>query len=264
RIYLGHDQLFKFAGAAEIVLAFDFAAPGLNPAGAAVRQRPLLLDWEYLSTDGWLPLTLVEDRTQRFTRDGKVTLAKVYGPDAKDGVVAGQMSFWIRATVSDRVPQARVATEPAGYLVRYAPSVLVAFGDQVRISGEATGAHVIALGEGYLVVDAKLAGFNRDALLEKASGTPLRRVIRMDADPPGSRVAYAPVKVGDQVGIQSGSTDLLSKARVLALGEGRMIVAAPLQGAHVNATLASAGGVVLGSIVSALPYFRIAVENPRD
>src|SRR5262249_51809784 len=159
RIYLGHDQLFKFAGAAEIVLAFDFAAPGLNPAGAAVRQRPLLLDWEYLSTDGWLPLTLVEDRTQRFTRDGKGTLAKVYGPDAKDGVVAGQMSFWIRATVSDRVPQARVATEPAGYLVRYAPSVLVAFGDQVRISGEATGAHVIALGEGYLVVDAKLAGF---------------------------------------------------------------------------------------------------------
>lgn len=116
RIYLGHDELFKFSGSAQIDLVFDFATAG-TVAGVAARQRPLLFDWEYLSANGWLPLTLVEDRTERFTRDGKVVLAKRYGPDAKEDVVAGRSSFWIRGTVSSRVPEARICADPvAGVL----------------------------------------------------------------------------------------------------------------------------------------------------
>ena len=51
--------------------AFGAARPSDSPGA---RQRPLLLDWEYLSADGWLPLKLAQDGTARFTRDGTITL----------------------------------------------------------------------------------------------------------------------------------------------------------------------------------------------
>lgn len=113
RIYLGHDQLLNLAGAAEIVLSFDFSTPGTDGTLASVQQRPLLLDWEYLSIDGWLPLTLTEDGTERFTLDGKITLTKRFGPDAKQDKVNGQNSYWIRGTVASRVPGARIVAAPA-------------------------------------------------------------------------------------------------------------------------------------------------------
>jgi hypothetical protein len=350
RIYLGHGELFKLAGAAEIVLAFDFATPGANVAGVAAGQRPLLLDWEYLSIDGWLPLTLVEDRTQRFTRDGKITLAKFHGPDAKEAAVGGRTSFWIRATVSDRVPRARIDVEPAGYLVRYTPQPGVSVGDAVGIAGGASVAHVLALGEDRVVVDAPLAGAVQRAKLQTAdgalllgavigiateptryliqytptpvevrvrvgdevfivgpankarvlavswglitvdaplfganvgdllytvSGFPLGMVTGMGAEPARYRVLYTPqpgVRVGDEVGTfkvgPAGPVVGGSKARILALSEGRIIVDAPLAEAVSGVRLKTGGDLppldAVGTVTSAPPYFRVPVENPRE
>jgi hypothetical protein len=112
RVYLGSDELFRLAGSAQIVLTIDFATPAPDSARVTTTQRPLLFDWEYLSPDGWLPLTLIEDRTDRFTRDGKIVLAKLCGPDAKQDTIAGHTSYWIRGTVSSRVPSARISKDP--------------------------------------------------------------------------------------------------------------------------------------------------------
>lgn len=137
RIYAGHDSLFRLAGEAQIELTFDFATPLTNPAGVATHQRPLLIDWEYLSNDGWLPLTLVEDRTQRFTRDGKVMLAKLCGPDSKEDAILGASSYWIRGTVASRGPAARIAaTPPAGALeVEVDSTTELLPGDVVTVDG---------------------------------------------------------------------------------------------------------------------------------
>ena len=101
RLYLGHAALFNLAGTADIVLSVSFGAPGLP-------QRPLLLDWEYLSADGWLPLAVIEDGTARFTGDGTITLRKGCGPDSRNDLVGGIASCWIRASVSARTPAARI------------------------------------------------------------------------------------------------------------------------------------------------------------
>src|SRR5206468_2852543 len=108
-----------------------------EPSSGIGAQRSLLLDWEYLSTDGWLPLVLTEDDTQRFTIDGKVTLQKVYGPDSQEDLVGGLKSYWIRATVSSRIPGARISSAVPGYLIRYTPVAMppaLQVGDQVGIA----------------------------------------------------------------------------------------------------------------------------------
>jgi hypothetical protein len=158
RLYLGHGELFNFAGPARIVLGIDFAnARAGNAPGA---RRPLLLDWEYLSSDGWQPLALVEDGTRRFTVDGKITLAKFYGPDSKTDRVAGHAGFWIRATVSSRTPHARIAVEPSGYLVQFAPlgAPAIVVGDEVQAKGQSATSAVLAVQDGRLVLAARLAG----------------------------------------------------------------------------------------------------------
>lgn len=168
RLYLGHGELFKFTGSAQIVLNFDFASARAADLHSA--QRPLLLDWEFLSSDGWQPLVLVQDDTERFTRDGKITLAKFFGPDSMSDSVGGHTSCWIRGTVSSRTPQARIAIEPAGYLVRFAPASpapAIAVGDQVHAAGQTANSEVVFVGEGRLVLASALAG--------AAAGQPLRR-----------------------------------------------------------------------------------------
>jgi hypothetical protein len=135
RLYLGHGALFDLAGAADIVLAFSFGAPGL------AQQRPLLLDWEYLSADGWLPLALVEDGTARFTRDGTITLRKSSGPDSKRDLVGGIENCWIRAGVSARIPAARIvsaASEAAAdglFAIEVESSIELLVGDTVTVDG---------------------------------------------------------------------------------------------------------------------------------
>lgn len=171
RLYLGHGELLKLTGSAEIVLSFDFATP--DSLDAMRVRRPLLLDWEYLSVDGWLPLTVVEDGTRRFTRDGKVTMTKLFGPDSKEDVVGGHSSYWIRGTVSNRTPQARLSTEPSGYLIRFTPASLsptLNVGDQVRIATEASTSLVLAVSEGKVLVSAPLRAAETDAVLQNAAG----------------------------------------------------------------------------------------------
>ena len=137
RLYLAHGELYRLGGTAQIVLTFDFATAGLNSAGVATRQRPLLIDWEYLSADGWLPLKLQSDETARFTRDGSLVLAKSCGPDAKQDIIFGHESCWIRGTIASRVPSARVVRAPAAgslaVVVEHAIELLP--GDVVTIDG---------------------------------------------------------------------------------------------------------------------------------
>jgi uncharacterized phage protein gp47/JayE len=101
-LYLGHDKYFALAGSAEIVLSFTME-------GSALAQgRKLILAWDYLSADGWLPLTITNDTTARFTQDGQVTLHKEIGPDSKQDSIGGQQSFWIRARVSSDPPRTTI------------------------------------------------------------------------------------------------------------------------------------------------------------
>ena len=105
RLYLGHSTLLRLAGTAEVQLSFDFSSLGLSAVSA---RRPILLDWSYLSKDGWLPLAVAADSTMRFTQDGLIRLTKDCGPDAASGQIAGVESYWIRAEVSARRPTAGI------------------------------------------------------------------------------------------------------------------------------------------------------------
>jgi hypothetical protein len=116
QLYLGHDAMFRLPSSAEIQLSFDLAA-----AYAQSTARPLLLDWEYLSTDGWLPLRIGGDTTARLTRDGQVVLWLDCGPDAQQSTIAGISSYWIRATVSSRIPSGLIGPLPGGYQITWSP-----------------------------------------------------------------------------------------------------------------------------------------------
>lgn len=178
RLYLGHAELFKLSGSAEIVLSFDFAPPRSLDAEQA--RRPLLLDWEYLSTDGWQPLVEVEDLTERFTVDARITLAKVHGPDSQEDVVAGHTSCWIRATVSNRVPGARIAGEAAGYLIRFTPAggaPAIAVGDSLGIAGDAARATVRSVAVGIVILGAVLPAAVPGAGLQTDGGVALGSVL---------------------------------------------------------------------------------------
>jgi predicted phage baseplate assembly protein len=175
RLYLGHATLLKLAGDAEIVLNLGFVTPG----AAAARQRPLLLEWEYASENGWLPLTLVEDGTRRFTRDGRIVLAKTFGPDAMAQPVNGIDSCWIRGTVSSRVPAARIAADGAapvagGYAISVEHTRELLPGDEVTIDG-VQRARVLRTSAGRVVLDAALARvFSGDYLALADALPPLR------------------------------------------------------------------------------------------
>ncbi|BAO90264.1 putative baseplate assembly protein [Caballeronia cordobensis] len=117
RLYLGHADMFRLAGSAQVDVTIDFA-DAMNAAAGTPARRPLLLDWEYLSTDGWLPLVLIEDRTERFTRDGRISLSKDAGPDGQSQTLAGHEAYWVRASVSQRIPCARIATGGDGKTAR--------------------------------------------------------------------------------------------------------------------------------------------------
>jgi len=231
RICLGHGSLFNFTGSAQIVLSFDFGNAGSGDAQSA--QRPLLLDWEYLSTDGWQPLTLVEDGTERFTRDGKITVAKFFGPDSRQDTIGGHASYWIRGTVSSRTPGARIAAEPAGWLVRYTPSGTpsISAGDSVSIGGHAETAEALAALDGALIVDARLPGAVAGALLQSA-GAPIGTV---QSAPTDFRIAVETTRdllPGDIVTIDGGA-----RAAIRRSEESAVYVEPPLPLAQPGLTL---------------------------
>jgi hypothetical protein len=104
-LYLGHDALFALAGEADIYLSIT---PGAGSPQAGGLK--LAIDWEYLSQasagdgPGWLPLEIVEDRTQKLTQGGEIVLRKSCGPDAKQEVVGGQTSYWLRGVLRTPLP----------------------------------------------------------------------------------------------------------------------------------------------------------------
>jgi hypothetical protein len=111
-VYLGHDRLFALADSAQVHLLFDLGA--WNPANNA---PTLEIAWEYLSQDGWMPLTLEEgdDTTEGLAHDGQVLLHKMCGPDAKKETIAEHNSFWLRGRLVTPLPplgQEGVATMP--------------------------------------------------------------------------------------------------------------------------------------------------------
>ena len=184
RLYLGHGEFFRLSGPAQIVLTVDFAPPRSGPDGAP--PRPLLLDWEYLSTDGWQPLLLIDDATERFTRDGRITLSKFYGPDARQDAVAGHDSCWIRATVSSRVPSARIAasgstTDAQGRIaIAVESSREFLPGDVITIDG-GTRATVVGTGDARVLVDAALPDIVAGDYLTLADALPPLRPDGADA-----------------------------------------------------------------------------------
>lgn len=173
RLYLGHAALLALSGDAQVELAVTF---GVTPEGAAP-PRPLLLDWEYLSTDGWLPLRRVNDGTARFTRDGAIELAKPPGPDSRSDVVGGLTSCWIRATVAARTPAARiVATSPAhdtlgGVTVQTEDGLELDTGDVVTVDGS-TRATVLQRFGTSLRLDTLPDGSEPGAMLVLADALP--------------------------------------------------------------------------------------------
>ncbi len=93
QIYLGHDSLFALADQADVVLEVTLpsvAAPGSTP------RRAVSMNWEYLSSQGWVVFPLVDDTTQAFTQDGQVRMHKLGGAAPKQGTVNGITSYWIR------------------------------------------------------------------------------------------------------------------------------------------------------------------------
>jgi len=94
-IYLGHDSLFALAGEADVRLAL---IPGPLPRDVTT-QHPVM-EWEYLSKDGWLPLDIEDDRTQNLTQGGQILLRKSCGPDAKEDTIDGHKSYWLRGRLA--------------------------------------------------------------------------------------------------------------------------------------------------------------------
>jgi hypothetical protein len=266
RLLLGHGELFRLTGNAQIELSIDFAPSRGGADGAS--QRPLLIDWEYLSVNGWQPLQQVSDSTWRFTRDGKIGLAKSHGPDSDEATIAGHTSSWIRGTVSQRVPGARIATEPAGYLLRYRPhapaqntsqspagfwlnierwlgAAVFQAGDLLRIGNQA--ATVLQVSGARVVVDAALAEALPGAVVRDLANTPVGSVLAGPAL--ADRIAWGP-----------GASD----AEVLAIDGQRVILATPADGIAAGDGLFTTLGDAFGSVTTAPQQFRVAVDSARE
>ncbi|MBB5429116.1 hypothetical protein HDG40_007311 [Paraburkholderia sp. JPY158] len=234
RLYLGHGELFNFTDSAEIVLSFDFG--NARAGNASNARRPLLLDWEYLSTDGWQPLALVEDGTERFTADGKITLAKFFGPDSKVDTVGGHDSYWIRGTVSSRTPQARITGESAGYLVQFKANPLqpVSAGDPVHIKGQSVKSEVLEVVGDRLILATPLVGAAANAELQK-DATPVGQVV---SAPPAFRIAVESTRdlmPGDVVTLDGGARATIQHTDGVSL-----YLSAELAGAQPGLTVALA------------------------
>ncbi len=162
-MYFGQDELFALAGAAEIALSFDMAGGDFN-------DRLLMLEWEYLSTDGWLPLDVEEDTTRRLTVDGRVLLRKRCGPDAKRDKVNGIESFWIRARAAEGPARARVVDVlTQGVLLDRAGALQP--GDWVTIDGERKE-RVISARNRTITFERPLTELEADAVIRVVDITP--------------------------------------------------------------------------------------------
>ena len=200
RMYLGHSTFLRLAGTAEVQLIVDFASLGLTTTSA---RRPILLDWAYLSKDGWLPLTVTADSTVRFTKDGLIRLTKGPGPDAAEGVVAGVTSYWIRAEVSSRRPSARIVAPPATATPPPPGQVRVSVdsgrdllvGDTVSVTG-VEHATVLRSGASTLDLDGAIPGLDPGQVIGLLDSLPPLRPEGTDADGALPEIDQVELRVG--------------------------------------------------------------------
>lgn len=189
-LYLGHDEFFALAGRAEVVLSFDMAT-----VGADLSPHGLVLAWDYLSKDGWLPLTVIEDSTARFTRDGYLVLRKDCGPDAKEERLFGRTSYWLRARVEHRPPRAMVVeTQNNARTLILDNATEFMPGDSVTIDGQAI-AVITTLANNIAFLDRPLEATPGDRL-RGADQRPMLGVEPADTQGPVPRVDMIRARVG--------------------------------------------------------------------
>ena len=254
QLFLGHDDLFRLPGSAQLQLSFDLA-----PVFAQSTPRPLLLDWHYLSADGWLPLRLVEDQTARLTQDGRISLALDFGPDAKQDTIGGITTYWIRATVSARVPSGRVGPLPGGYRLVWKPSAALAALPLVSVDGDINkAARIVAVDQAEVTLDRSLPGaMPGKPLLTAPGGVALGRIARIAG---GQALVLAAPDAGRVVAVAgSGSAAVLDADGAAAMLD------TPLAGVAAGAQITDAAtGDVLGQVVSADPHFSVPLADTSD
>jgi hypothetical protein len=254
QIYLGHDSVFAISSNAEIELSFDLA-----PAHSDSTPRPLLIDWEYLSADGWLPLRLVADHTARLTQDGRITLRLDCGPDANKDKVNDIQSYWVRGTVSARVPSGIIEPLPGGYNVTWRaspsihPTLVTIVGTPV--SNQAT---IIKILRSTITLDRSLSGVAVDAeVVEVAGGTVVGRIVDHVG---GLTLVLRGLDPGRVISIDGTST-----ATVIAELNGTAILDAPLAGLADNAVLNDVEtGEPIGTVDGFETDFFVSLDSAID
>ena len=254
QLYLGHDSVFALSANAEVELSFDLAASHTDST-----PPPLLIDWEYLSADGWLPLRLVADQTARLTQDGRITLHLDCGPDAQQGMVNGVNSYWLRGTVSARTPSGTISPLPGGYNITWSQSSSVGtFAVTIENTPSQNQANIIKILRSTITLDGSLSGANPGATVLRASDNSYVGVIQSVAG--GVSLVLDGVDPGRVITI-----DKINSATVLAELNGTAILDQPLKGAVAGvALLDMATGLPIGGLASFVSDFFVGLDSAAD
>ncbi len=257
QLYLGHDEMFRLPGSAEIQLSFDLAA-----AFARSTPRPLLLDWEYLSADGWLPLRIGDDQTARLTQDGRIVLWLDFGPDAKQDIINGINSYWIRATVSARIPSGKVGPLPGGYRITWGPSPTVATGLNVTVDGSSF-ARIVAVEQSTITLDRSLPHAVGGAALLDAGNKFIGRIVRSAG---GQSLILAGVDPGRSITVQggTGSASVLGADAAVAMLD-RFLAGVTIPKGGPSPPLLDAGSnEPVGTLLSLDPDFLVPLDSGAE
>ena len=239
---------------AEIELSFELAA-----AHADSVQRPLLIDWEYLSADGWLPLRIAADQTARLTHDGRITLRLDCGPDAKQDIVNGKRSYWVRGTVSARVPSGTIGPLPGGYLIVWKESPSVTH-TNVTISGTPPGNHaaITKILRSTITLDRPLTGAIAGAIVVEVGTNNFVGVITTHIG--ATTLVLNGMDPGRVVTIDGTNT-----ATIIAELNGAAILDQPLKGTATGATILDmADGHPVGAVTSFESDYYITLDSSAD
>lgn len=219
-LYLGHDKLFALTGSAEVVLAIAFSEP-------ARPERTLVLVWEYLSQDGWLPLQVVEDLTERLTTEGRITLTKCCGPDSKPDAVNGRISCWIRARIDLARPFVNIAGTQS-IAIDIDAAVTWSANDLLSVDGVARG--IVDSVVGVQVNLQQAVHFDVGEVIDVA-GKASAKVVRTPVTSVLVDFAY-PFLAGDRITVDGESTTTIRRLR-----PGLLELEGPLDGAEPGARL---------------------------
>lgn len=101
-IYLAHDTWLALAG--QVTLGVDFIL-------TATTNIPLIINWEYWDGQKWHELKVKEDRTNKLTQTGLITLIEDNAKTAKT-VVNSIEAFWIRGRLAEPLLPVTVGSLP--------------------------------------------------------------------------------------------------------------------------------------------------------